>query len=81
MYDSYSVGDLLLSDRQSAPAALASTPEDGVPAPVADGRAVSWDEWKAIEGAEAREGERRGKKAEKFVVVDEMLAAARPADS
>lgn len=76
MYDSYSVADLLLSDRQSAPSSLAHTPREGVPDAVADGQAVSWGQWKAVEREEARLGEEKGKKAEKFVDVDAMLEVA-----
>lgn len=76
MYDSYSVADLLLSDRQSAPSSLAHTPMEGVPDAVADGQAVSWGQWKAVEREEARLGEEKGKKTEKFVDVDAMLEVA-----
>lgn len=80
MYDSYSVADLLMSDRQAAPHTLAHSVAEGVPAEVAqaakEGRLVDWDRWKAVEEAEREEGEKRGKRAEKFVEAERMLEVA-----
>ena len=42
---------------------------------------VGFDEWLAIESAEQRRGAARGKVAEKFVRVADMLAAAQPRES
>lgn len=74
--------DLLVSDHLSAPShsgapgPLNPTPLSGPPPELLQGegkRVVSYDDWKKIEAFERVEGEKRGKRAEKIVDVDQML--------
>ena len=99
MYDSYSVADLLLSDRQATTSSTLSPTltsigggggrgggratgvHDGLPrellAAAKEGRVLDWLSWKRVEAAEEAEGVRKGKRAEKFVREEQMLAVGR----
>ncbi|ORX37633.1 hypothetical protein BD324DRAFT_579105 [Kockovaella imperatae] len=89
MNDAYRLSSLVLDDHfghsstvPPMPGTIGanSLPEHGVPEPVErglrDGSVISLDRWHKIDQAEVERGRRLGKEREKFINVEDMLAAA-----
>ena len=75
MYNAFETAELIASDFGSVASPEGTLPDlpDLQQAGFGDQKVVSWEDWKAIDAEERRQGEKLGKEREKFVTMDDML--------
>lgn len=88
MHDAYSTAQIIIDDHltsarstMSSSSPLGGEPAEGIPRAVdqglAEGKVIDQRQWNEIARTEEERGRALGKPREKFVKVDEMLAAAK----